>query len=140
MVDPTDWRSPVKPRHASACLLVLAAVAVPVAGCGSSSGSHAAKSGGSPSQPKSQSTGGGSGSVSISNFKFTPASLTVSGTRIAVANRDSTAHTVTADDGHSFDTGNVDPGSSATVTVQKPGTYKYHCSIHPFMHGTFVVK
>jgi plastocyanin len=127
MVDPTDWRSPVKPRHASASLLVLAAVAVPIAGCGSSSGSHAAKS-------------GGSGSVSISNFKFTPASLTVSGTRIAVANHDSTAHTVTADDGHSFDTGNVDPGASATVTVAKPGTYKYHCSIHPFMHGTFVVK
>ena len=129
----------MKPRHASASLLVLAAVAVvPIAGCGSSSGSNAAKSGGSSSQSKP--SGGGSGSVSIANFKFTPASLTVSGTRIPVANHDSTAHTVTADDGHSFDTGNIDPGSSATVTVSKPGTYKYHCSIHPFMHGTFVVK
>lgn len=59
---------------------------------------------------------------------------------ITVTNHDSTAHTTTADDGKSFDTGNIDPGSSATIRLSKPGTYKYHCNIHPFMHGTLVVK
>jgi plastocyanin len=59
---------------------------------------------------------------------------------VTVTNEDSIAHTATSDDGHSFDTGNVDPGSSATLSVSKPGSYPYHCSIHSFMHGTLVVK
>ena len=50
------------------------------------------------------------------------------------------AHTATADSGNSFDTGNIDPGSSATFTLSKVGTYSYHCSIHPFMHGTLTVR
>jgi plastocyanin len=132
-------------RLVSASLLSLAAVAAPIAGCGSSG--NAAKSGGSgqqsnqggSSQPKSG--GGGSGSVSIANFKFSPASLTVTkGTKVTVTNKDSTAHTFTADNGKSFDTGDIDPNNSATVSAPAPGTYKYHCSIHPFMHGTLVVK
>ena len=48
--------------------------------------------------------------------------------------------TATADDGNSFDTGTVDPGSSGTISVKKPGSYPYHCDIHPFMHGKLVVK
>ena len=79
--------------------------------------------------------------MTIDNFKFMPASLTVSkGQRVTVTNDDSTAHTATADNGGSFDTQNIDPGSSATITVSKPGTYAYHCNIHPFMHATLVVK
>ena len=35
-----------------------------------------------------------------------------------------------------FDTGDIDGGSSAKVTLKKAGTYKYHCNIHSFMHGT----
>jgi plastocyanin len=125
----------VEPRHVTASLVALAAVAGLIAGCGGSDPSPTtAQSGGS--QPS-----GGSGSVTISNFKFAPASVTVSrNTRISVTNHDSTAHTATADDGQSFDTGNIDPNASATVTLAKAGTYKYHCSIHPFMHGTLVVR
>jgi plastocyanin len=57
-----------------------------------------------------------------------------------VTNQDSTAHTATADDGHSFDTGTLADGASQTISASKPGSYPYHCSIHPFMHGTLVVK
>jgi plastocyanin len=57
-----------------------------------------------------------------------------------VTNQDSVAHTVTADDGHSFDTGALAVGASQRVSVRKPGSYPYHCAIHPFMHGTLVVK
>ena len=79
--------------------------------------------------------------MTISGFKFTPASLTVkSGAKVTVTNDDSTAHTATADDGNSFDTGTLDPGSSQTISVSRPGSYGYHCSIHPFMKGTIVVR
>ena len=79
--------------------------------------------------------------MKISNFKFSPASVTVkSGAGVAVTNQDSTAHTATADDGHSFDTGDLAQGASQTISVSKPGSYAYHCSIHPFMHGKIVVN
>jgi plastocyanin len=134
-------------RHVPASLVALAAVAGPIAGCGGSdSGSGDTQSGASaPPATSTASTqpdaGDSSGSVTISDFKFAPASLTVApGARVTVANKDSTAHTATADNGSSFDTGDVDPGSSATVTLSKAGSYSYHCSIHPFMHGTLVVR
>ena len=83
----------------------------------------------------------GAAAVTISDFKFTPGALTVrQGARITVTNHDTTAHTATADSGNSFDTGSIDPGSSATFTLSKVGTYSYHCSIHPFMHGTLTVR
>jgi plastocyanin len=138
---------PLNPRHVTASLVALAAVAGPIAGCGGSNSTpSAAQSSKStqhatPSGSSGSKANGGSGSLTIANFKFTPASLAVSpGTRITVANHDDTAHTATADNGQSFESGSIDPGSSATITVSKPGIYKYHCSIHPFMHGTLVVR
>jgi plastocyanin len=60
--------------------------------------------------------------------------------RVDVTNHDSTAHTFTANGGNSFDTGSIDPGKSSRLSALKPGRYPYHCSIHPFMHGTLVVR
>jgi plastocyanin len=78
--------------------------------------------------------------VKIQNFAFIPRTLTVKAGRVVVTNSDSTAHTVTADDGSSFDTGVIDAGSSSALRISKPGRYAYHCAIHPFMHGTLVVR
>ncbi|HEX4532058.1 MAG TPA: cupredoxin domain-containing protein [Acidimicrobiia bacterium] len=76
------------------------------------------------------------GTVTIKNFKFSPSPLKVkAGTKVTVKNADSTTHTFTANKG-AFDTGDIDSGSSATVTIKKPGTYAYHCEIHNFMKGT----
>ena len=76
------------------------------------------------------------GTVTIKNFKFSPSPLKVkAGTKVTVKNADSTTHTFTADKG-AFDTGDIDSGSSAAVTIKKPGTYAYHCEIHSFMKGT----
>jgi plastocyanin len=124
-------------HHSLSSLAVIASIALVVAGCGGGSGSHSsAKSSGSPTQ-----TAVAASAVKISNFKFSPASVTVKpGVRLTVSNEDSATHTVTADDGHSFDTGDVAQGQSHTISVTKPGTYAYHCSIHPYMHGTLVVK
>ena len=111
--------------------LAIAATTVLLAGCGSES---------STSSPRA-STKPAPDSVTISNFKFAPATLTVQqGAGVSVTNDDGTAHTLTADDGNSFDTGALDQGASKTITVSKPGTYAYHCSIHAFMKGTLVVK
>ena len=138
----------VRLRHLTTLLVAAAAVAASVAGCGSSDSSQSAQGAAKPSasqQPMSSGSSqsppsAGTPAVTVNNFKFVPASLTVSQDTITVTNRDTTAHTTTADDGKSFDTGNIDPGSSATISQSKPGTYKYHCNIHPFMHGTLVVK
>jgi plastocyanin len=75
-------------------------------------------------------------SVSIKGLAFSPKTLVVkAGSKVTVKNKDGTTHTFTANKG-AFDTGNIDGGSSATITVKKPGTYAYHCNIHTFMKGT----
>lgn len=74
--------------------------------------------------------------VAIKGFAFSPKTLQVkAGTKIKVTNKDGTTHTFTANKG-AFDTGDIEGGTSATVTIAKPGTYAYHCTIHSFMHGT----
>jgi len=73
--------------------------------------------------------------ITITNFAYAPTPLTVhAGTRITVDNADRIAHTLTADDGE-FDTGSLDAGAHATITVAAPGRYTYHCDIHPSMTG-----
>ena len=53
-------------------------------------------------------------------------------------NNDQTTHTVTAIDG-SFDSGLLQPGQMFVETFDSPGTYQYHCQIHPWMNGTVIV-
>jgi plastocyanin len=76
----------------------------------------------------------------IVDFAFRPTPLRVSaGTRVVFSNQGGTAHTATANGG-GFDTGRIQPGTTASVTFKRPGTYLFHCSIHPFMHGRIVVE
>ena len=93
-----------------------------------------------PSQTNTTQAPTAKNEVTISNFTFSPASLTVKvGDSVTWTNQDSMGHSVTADDS-SFDTGVFSNGESKTVTFSKAGTYSYHCSIHPSMHGTIVVQ
>jgi plastocyanin len=85
-------------------------------------------------------TGGGRGAsgtaISIKNFQFSPDPITVeAGTEITVTNDDGTVHTLTAKDA-SFDTGDLDGGARATITITTPGTYEFFCDIHNYMTGT----
>lgn len=73
---------------------------------------------------------------------FTPSIVTVvigENNTVTWTNNDAAPHTVTADDG-SFSSGNLNSGDSYTLTFDKPGTYTYHCSYHPWMKATVVVK
>ena len=71
--------------------------------------------------------------VVIKNFAFSPTPLHVTaGAAVTVANDDSTAHTLTADDG-SFDTGVLDGGVQMTITIDKPGHVRVPLR-HPQLH------
>ena len=79
--------------------------------------------------------------VSIKNFSFKPAHITIKrGTRVRWINRDSTAHTATANNGRLFDSGRLGPGQRFSHTFKRTGKKAYHCEIHPSMKGTVTVK
>jgi len=82
---------------------------------------------------------------SSGSFAFSPASLTVkAGTTVIWKNTTAAPHTVTSDDGKSFDSGTSNPIAAQTgtfsFTFTTPGTYHYHCEIHPFMKATIIVQ
>ena len=61
---------------------------------------------------------------------FAPAELHVApGTSVTWTNSSDVEHTVTADDS-SFDSGNVEPGDSFSMTFDTPGRYQYYCLQH----------
>ena len=77
--------------------------------------------------------------VEILNNAFNPPQLNVApGTTVTWVNRDSVAHTVTADNGL-FDSGQLAPGASYPVVLDGAGTVSYHCKLHPEMRGSIVV-
>ena len=77
--------------------------------------------------------------VSIKDFAFDPAALTVPvGTSVTWTNNDSTAHTVTSDDG-TWDSGRIDVGGTYSHVFDQAGTFTYHCGIHTSMTGTITV-
>jgi plastocyanin len=80
-------------------------------------------------------------SVAIKGFAFAPAALTVkTGTRVTWTNQDSDAHTVTsAGSGGPLSSKALDNGDTFSFTFTKAGTYRYLCTIHPFMTATVTV-
>jgi amicyanin len=82
---------------------------------------------------------------SSGSFAFSPATLTIkTGTTVTWKNTTAAAHTVTSDDGKSFDSGTSNPITAQTgtfsFTFTKAGTFAYHCAIHPFMKATIIVQ
>jgi plastocyanin len=78
--------------------------------------------------------------VQIKDFMFEPMTITVkAGAVVAWANKDDEPHTVASDSGL-FRSGALDTNDRFTFKFDKPGTYRYVCSIHPQMVGTIVVQ
>jgi plastocyanin len=124
---------------------ILALLALGLAGCGggddtnttggggggTSAGGNAAPSGGGPA-PRAE-------TVEMVDFDFDAATVTIqAGGKVIWKNQGQAPHTATADDG-GFDTGTVPPGKLKSETFKEPGTFDYHCEIHPQMHGTIEV-
>jgi plastocyanin len=93
-----------------------------------------------PSPPTSDTVG-----VTIHDFTFSLASLTITaGTTVRWTNNGPSAHTTTSDmgvwssgvlgppvSGGGMNGDGGSPGGTFDFTFMQPGTYPYHCSLHP---------
>lgn len=78
--------------------------------------------------------------VSVQFSAYGPSQLDVlPGTSVVWSNVSSRTHTVTAYNG-SFDSGHLDPGRRFAVTFARPGSFQYHCTIHPSIAGEIDVR
>ena len=101
----------------------------------------------SPMPSPAPALGGASSSVTIppraeflGDRAYAPDNLDVTvGTSVTWTNTDSTSHTSTSD-GAGWNSGTLAPGGRFSVVLQTAGTFHYHCSIHPGMVGTVVVR
>ena len=78
--------------------------------------------------------------VTISAMKFPEDTIVVTaGQAVRWNNADPLGHTITFDGGeHGSEL--IDPGKAFVHRFDRPGTYTYHCTPHPFMKGVVVVK
>lgn len=105
---------------------------------------------GTTSTPTATATQAGNGQTvkiidSGGTLAFSPATLTIkAGTTVTWKNTTAVSHTVTSDDGKSFDSGMANPiaaqSGTFSFTFTTAGTFAYHCAIHPFMKATIIVQ
>jgi plastocyanin len=86
-------------------------------------------------------TGAAGASIVLAReFMFAPGSLTIdAGSTVTWTNKDEEPHTVVSDSGL-FRSGAMDTNQSFSFRFDKPGTYRFFCSIHPRMVGTILVR
>jgi plastocyanin len=127
--------------HAPARSVLAGLCAVTLVACGSSdsSSSSGATSGTSAASSSAAESGSTASTITIKDFAFTAPASVSPGATITVDNKDGTAHTVTADAGKAFDDA-ASVGTTTFTAPAKPGSYPFHCNIHPEMHGTLVVQ
>lgn len=78
--------------------------------------------------------------VEIKGMKFDPPTVKVkAGETVVWTNGDDRDHTVVADDGKTFKSGNIKRGETFEQKFPKAGKYPYSCSYHPRMKGVVVV-
>src|SRR5262245_43770246 len=109
-------------------LMAAAAIAIPAVGLARMLGS--------------QDVGAADVAVTIMNFAFQPTPRTIPlGTTVVWTNQDTAPHTATSDPGSAFtfDTGMLQKGQAGRVTFTMAGTFAYHCTVHPNMHGSITV-
>ena len=124
-------------------LTAISAILVFATACGDGSSSPPA----SPSPTPSPTPGVPSSSIaipvgaeSLGNRAYMPDELSVAvGTTVTWMNTDSISHTSTSN-AAGWNSGIVAPGGQFAFAFQTAGTFPYHCTIHPGMVGTVVVR
>ncbi len=122
-------------------LVLVAALALVGAACSSNNGSGGGGSGGGCTASNATDLSGDDPfTVTIQNFAFHPDCFkAASASAITIENKDGTTHTFTIDGTDvdvSIDGGQTFNGESAGLA---PGSYDFHCKIHPTMTGTVIV-
>jgi YVTN family beta-propeller protein len=78
--------------------------------------------------------------VWIVNFAFAPEEITIApGGTVTWTNNDGAPHGLEYRDG-AKGVDSLLPGASFSRRFDRPGTYEYHCSVHPYMTGRVVVR
>jgi plastocyanin len=78
-------------------------------------------------------------SVTVANMAFSPASVsTTLGGTVTWTFQDAVAHTSTSNQGF-WDSGTRSGGATYARTFTSAGSFAYHCTLHPMMHGTVKV-
>jgi plastocyanin len=124
-------------------LVAVSVVLVAAIACGSSSPSTSPSPTPSPTPTPgvpSSSVAIAVGASSLGDRAYAPDELTVpAGTTVTWMNADSVPHTSTSD-ATGWNSGVVAPGGQFSVAFQTPGSFPYHCTIHPGMVGRVVVR
>lgn len=80
--------------------------------------------------------------ITISNYSFNPGVMKVAaGATVTWINKDGDVHTIKSQEGpEAFQSPALDTGGHYSFTFRHPGTYRYICSVHPYMRGVVVVQ
>lgn len=125
----------------AAVVVVIALVAVVAASSGKKSTTESMNTSTSAKSSSAASTAVAADKVVISNYMFGPADIKVKvGTTVTWTNSDSVKHNVVSDDNMMPDGKLIGKDETYTYAFTKAGTYKYHCSPHPYMHGSVIVE
>lgn len=89
--------------------------------------------------------GGHAGSgheVAINDVGYNPGDMVVApGQQVTWVNNGANPHTVTSDDGATFNSGTMMPKGKFELTAPAAkGAYTYHCTLHTYMRGTLTVS
>jgi plastocyanin len=79
--------------------------------------------------------------VKIDNSSFDPEKISIAaGGTVTWTNNDDVPHVVASDDNEMFKSKALHTDDHFSFTFTEPGTYKYHCAIHPEMTAEIVVQ
>jgi amicyanin len=79
--------------------------------------------------------------VAIVDSSFQPDEVVIApGEAVTWINEDPISHDVASDDGQTFESPLLGRGDSYSFTFEAPGTYPYHCPVHPFMRAVVIVE
>jgi plastocyanin len=82
----------------------------------------------------------GAPTITIADMNFGEPITVAPGAQIAITNKDSVEHSVTSDTAGQFNV-EIEGGEDGTLTAPaQPGEYPFHCTYHPNMKGTLIVK
>jgi plastocyanin len=79
--------------------------------------------------------------IDIQGYAYHPGNISVPrGAQVTWVNDDNVEHTATEKDHAAWDTQIIHNAESKTIEFDSPGTFRYYCTIHPYMVATLTVR